>query len=99
MALESARLYNKDDQSFLIMDHLDQLYLNGQFVEANNWIKTIDIKKLSTNGLRSLCVCISWAFNKIECAIDIYRSCYVRMEELKGKALAKRLLWFVLEKI
>jgi hypothetical protein len=99
MAFTLDELYSSDDQSFLIMDSLDRMYCDGEFEIANSWIKTVDINRLNSSGLRSICVCIEWAYDKLTFANDFYKKAYLRMEELKGKELAQRLLWFVLKKI
>lgn len=91
-------LYASDDQSYLILCYVNDLCVDKKWEECNSFIKSVEIDRLSSSGIRSICVCAHHAKTYLPYYKELYRKCYDRMLVLRGDK-TDRLLWFILEEL
>ena len=89
-------LYASDDQSYLILEYMNDLCRDSKWDECNSFIKSVEIDRLDSCGIRSICVSTHHAKRYLPYYKELYRKCYDRMLVLR-KDNADRLLWFILD--
>lgn len=81
-----------EDATDRIFDHIDRLLLDSNFVQVDQILARVDVKKIPTALMRSFLTITAPAKNQLQARAELYKKIEKEMLELKGVEKTQRLI-------